>query len=59
MVNPIETITPYNPKVSIKDRVIFKSKIRLWDKPTGSGSLFSIDVQDQSGKIRFEKYGVD
>ena len=52
MVMPIESITPYNPKITIKARVIFKSEIRSWDKPTGSGSLFSIDMQDQSGKIR-------
>ena len=56
MVNPIETITPYNPKISIKARVISKSEIRVWDKPTGSGSLFSIDMQDQSGKIRLTAF---
>ena len=33
-------------------RVTSKSDIRTWNKASGSGKLFSIDLMDESGEIR-------
>jgi len=51
-VSPITCITPYNNKWTIKARVTSKSDIRTWNKASGSGKLFSMDLMDESGEIR-------
>ena len=33
-------------------RVTSKSDIRTWNKASGSGKLFSMDLMDESGEIR-------
>jgi len=52
VVSPICSITPYQNKWTIKARVTSKSDIRTWNKPSGSGKLFSLDLMDDSGEIR-------
>jgi replication factor A1 len=37
---------------SVKVRVTSKSDIRTWNKSSGSGKLFSMDLMDESGEIR-------
>jgi len=51
-VTPIASITPYQNKWTIKARVTSKSDVRTWNKPSGSGKLFSMDLLDESGEIR-------
>jgi len=52
VVSPISSITPYQNKWTIKARVTGKSDIRTWNKASGSGKLFSMDLMDESGEIR-------
>ena len=52
MVTPIASITPYQNKWTIKARVTSKGDVRTWNKSTGSGKLFSMDLMDESGAIR-------
>jgi len=49
---PIASITPYQNKWTIKARVTSKGDMRTWNKPSGSGKLFSMDLMDESGEIR-------
>jgi len=49
---PIDSITPYQNKWTIKARVTSKSDIRTWNNAKGSGKLFSMDLMDESGEIR-------
>jgi len=51
-ITPIVGITPYQNKWTIKVRVTSKSDIRTWNKSSGSGKLFSMDLMDESGEIR-------
>ena len=37
ITTPIASLTPYQNKWTIKARVTFKSGIRTWNKPSGSG----------------------
>jgi len=52
ITTPIASITPYQNKWTIKARVTSKGDIRTWNKPSGSGKLFSMDLMDESGEIR-------
>jgi replication factor A1 len=52
LCTPIASITPYQNKWTIKARVTSKGDIRTWNKPSGSGKLFSMDLTDNSGEIR-------
>jgi len=52
VVTPIASITPYQNKWTIKARVTSKGDVRTWNKSTGSGKLFSMDLMDESGAIR-------
>jgi len=52
ITTPIASITPYQNKWTIKARVTSKSDIRTWNKASGSGKLFSMDLMDESGEIR-------
>lgn len=51
-VTPIAMITPYQNKWTIKARVTSKGDVRTWNKASGSGKLFSMDLMDESGEIR-------
>ena len=52
LVTPIAMITPYQNKWTIKARVTSKGDVRTWNKASGSGKLFSMDLMDESGEIR-------
>ncbi|KAK3301326.1 uncharacterized protein B0H64DRAFT_429213 [Chaetomium fimeti] len=51
-IYPIEAISPYGNKWTIKVRVTSKSDIKTWKKATGEGKLFSVNFLDESGEIR-------
>ncbi|KAL0942486.1 putative replication factor-a protein 1 [Colletotrichum truncatum] len=51
-IYPIEAISPYAHKWTIKARVTQKSDIRTWHKPSGEGKLFSVNLLDESGEIK-------
>ena len=52
VATPIASITPYQNKWTIKARVTSKGDMRTWNKPSGSGKLFSMDLMDESGEIK-------
>ncbi|KAI0521847.1 replication factor-A protein [Xylaria bambusicola] len=52
VIYPIEAITPYAHKWTIKARVTSKSDIKTWHKASGEGKLFSVNLLDESGEIR-------
>jgi replication factor A1 len=51
-IYPIEGLSPYAHKWTIKARVTSKSDIKTWHKATGEGKLFSVNLLDESGEIR-------
>ncbi|KAK4104242.1 replication factor-a protein [Parathielavia hyrcaniae] len=51
-IYPVEAISPYGNKWTIKVRVTSKSDIRTWHKNTGDGKLFSVNLLDETGEIR-------
>ncbi|KAI1363849.1 replication factor-A protein [Xylaria arbuscula] len=52
VIYPIEAITPYAHKWTIKARVTSKSDIKTWHKASGEGKLFSVNLLDESGEIK-------
>ena len=48
-IYPIASLTPYQNKWTIKARVTHKSDIRSWSNARGEGTLFSMDLVDESG----------
>jgi len=51
-IYPIEAITPYSHKWTIKARCTSKSDIKTWHNRNGEGKLFSVNLLDDSGEIR-------
>ncbi|GAA5987161.1 hypothetical protein JCM11641_002150 [Rhodosporidiobolus odoratus] len=51
-VFPIESLSPYQNKWTIKARVTVKSDIRTWSNQKGDGKLFSVNLVDATGEIR-------
>lgn len=51
-IHPIEGLSPYSHKWTIKARVTSKSDIKRWHKQTGEGKLFSVNLLDESGEIK-------
>ena len=51
-IYPIEALSPYAHKWTIKARCTHKGDIRTWHKNTGEGKLFSCNFLDESGEIR-------
>ena len=49
---PIETLNPYSNRWQIMARVVNKSELRTYSSPKGEGSVFSVDLSDDSGEIR-------
>jgi len=51
-IYPIEGLSPYAHKWTIKARVTSKSDIRTWNKASGEGKLFSVNLLDETGEIK-------
>lgn len=51
-IYPIEGLSPFAHKWTIKARVTVKSDIKTWHKATGEGKLFSVNLLDESGEIK-------
>jgi replication factor A1 len=51
-LHPIEAISPYAHKWTIRARCTFKSDIKTWHNRNGEGKLFSVNLLDESGEIR-------
>ncbi|KAK5658564.1 hypothetical protein OQA88_1957 [Cercophora sp. LCS_1] len=51
-IYPIEALSMYSHKWTIKARVTQKSDIKTWHKSTGEGKLFSVNFLDETGEIR-------
>ncbi|KAK1836253.1 replication factor-A protein 1 [Podospora conica] len=51
-INPIESLSMYSHKWTIKARVTAKSDMKTWAKPSGEGKLFNVTLLDESGEIR-------
>jgi replication factor A1 len=51
-IYPIEALSPYAHKWTIKARVTNKSDIRPWHKPSSEGKLFNVNLLDESGEIK-------
>lgn len=52
VIYPIEALSPYAHKWTIKARVSAKSDLKTWHKATGEGKLFSVNLLDESGEIK-------
>ena len=51
-IYPIESLSPYQHRWTIKARVTTKSDIRTWHNKNGEGKLFSVNLMDESGEIK-------
>ncbi|KAI9849764.1 MAG: Replication factor A protein 1 [Thelocarpon superellum] len=51
-IYPIESISPYTHKWTIKARCTSKGEIKHWHNKNGEGKLFSVNLLDDSGEIR-------
>lgn len=51
-IYPIEHLSPYNNKWTIKARVVHKSDLRTWSNPKGEGKLISLTLMDETGEIK-------
>ncbi|KAL3424609.1 putative replication factor-a protein 1 [Phlyctema vagabunda] len=51
-IYPIEGLSPYANKWTIKARVTNKSDIRTWHKQNSEGKLFSVNLLDETGEIK-------
>lgn len=51
-IYPIEALSPYSHRWTIKARCTNKSTIKTWSNRNGDGKLFSINLLDDSGEIR-------
>ena len=51
-IYPIEALSPYAHKWTIKARCTNKSEIKTWHNKNGEGRLFTVNLLDESGEIR-------
>ncbi|KAG5518244.1 hypothetical protein PMAC_003040 [Pneumocystis sp. 'macacae'] len=51
-IYPIESLSPYQNRWTIKARVTSKTEIKHWHNQRGEGKLFSCVFMDESGEIR-------
>lgn len=51
-IYPIEALSPYAHKWTIKARCTSKSDIKTWHNKNGEGRLFTVNLLDESGEIR-------
>jgi len=51
-IYPIESLSPYAHKWTIKARVTQKSEIKTWHKANSEGKLFSVNLLDETREIK-------
>ncbi|GBM05833.1 Replication protein A DNA-binding subunit [Araneus ventricosus] len=51
-VHPINTLTPYQNRWTIKARVTSKTPLRTYSNSRGEGKVFSVNLLDESGEIK-------
>lgn len=51
-IHPIEALSPYAHKWTIKARCTHKGDVKTWHNKNGEGKLFSVNFLDDSGEIR-------
>lgn len=51
-IYPIEALSPYTHRWTIKARVTSKGEIKTWHKASSEGKLFSVTFLDDTGEIR-------
>lgn len=51
-IYPIESLSPYQNKWTIKARVTNKSDIRTFSSQRGDGKVFNVTLMDETGEIR-------
>ncbi|KAG8745613.1 Replication factor A protein 1 [Ceratobasidium sp. 414] len=51
-LHPIEALSPYSNKWTIRARVTQKSDVRTWSNARGDGKLFNVNLMDDTGEIR-------
>ena len=51
-IYPIEGLSPWANKWTIKARCTNKSEIKTWHNKNGEGKLFSVNLLDESGEIK-------
>jgi replication factor A1 len=51
-ITPIEAVSPYTHKWTIKARCTHKGDVKTWHNKNGEGKLFSANFLDDSGEIR-------
>ncbi|KAH7119036.1 replication protein-like protein A 70 kDa DNA-binding subunit [Dendryphion nanum] len=49
---PIESISPYSSKWTIRARCTHKGEMKTWHNARGEGKLFSVNLLDDTGEIR-------
>lgn len=49
---PIESLSPYAHKWTIRARVTHKGDMKTWQNAKGTGKLFSVNLLDDTGEIR-------
>ena len=59
MIAPISSLHAFNQNWTIKGRIVSKTGIKTWDKPSSSGKLFSFDVSDETSSIRVTAFNKD
>lgn len=52
IIHPIEALSPYAHRWTIKARCTSKSEIKTWHNKNGEGRLFTVNLLDESGEIR-------
>ncbi|ODV65232.1 replication factor-a protein [Hyphopichia burtonii NRRL Y-1933] len=56
---PIESISPFSNRWTIKARVSYKGDMRRWSNQRGEGRLFNVNFLDESDEIRATSFNED
>jgi replication factor A1 len=56
-IYPIEALSPYAHRWTIKARCTHKGDVKHWHNKNGDGKLFSVNFLDESGEIRATGFG--
>lgn len=58
-IHPINSLSPYQNKWTIRARIVYKAPVRTWSNQRGEGKLFSMDLIDESGEIRATAFNTE